>query len=387
MKVLIANDSFKGSLTASQVAHAVAEALHELCPTCKATILPIADGGEGLTDVLMRTKIRNKRACTVLDPLQRPILSHYNISTDKQTAIIEMAAASGLPLVEQAKRNPLYTSSYGTGQLIADALSQGCRNILIGIGGSATNDAGVGMLQALGFQFYHKGELLPTMTGASLGLIDKVDSSGKHPRLEKVLFTVACDVNNPFYGTNGAAFVYAPQKGADAETVKLLDKHLRNFAKLIHQDFGQDIQLLPGAGAAGGMGAALSVFLHAKLKKGIDIVLDSLCFDEHIKEADLVITGEGRMDKQTLMGKAPFGVLLRAKRRGIPCIALAGRVEDKEILLQAGFENLIEVSPRTLPLSEAMKTDIALENIKQAIKASHLPDYGCKSLYRFFPLT
>lgn len=365
-KIVIASDSFKGSLSSKQVAQTVSESLQRIYKNCEIIALPIADGGEGLTEALIDASKGSWTACRALDPLGREIVANYGISQDGLTAIVEMAAASGLPLVEKEKRNPLLTTSYGTGQVIADALSRGCKHFLIGIGGSATNDAGVGMLQALCFEFYSKGRLLPMAGGASLALIDRISSENINPLIKQSRFTVACDVNNPLYGPSGAARVYAPQKGASPADVERLDEGLRNFGSLINT-MGVEVQEIAGAGAAGGMGAGLAVFLNAELKRGIDLVLDYLCFDELIADADLIITGEGRMDEQTLMGKAPSGVLTRALNQGIPCIALAGRIDDEKILKGAGFEALLEVSPRSMPLDEAMKPETTQENISKVV--------------------
>lgn len=367
-KIVVASDSFKGSLRSKEVGACVMETLLQAYPNLEVVNLPIADGGEGLTEALTDATQGIIIDKTVSGPLSQNVEARYGISADGLTAIIEMASASGLSLVPKDQRNPMITTTYGTGELIADALDRGCRNFLIGIGGSATNDAGIGMLQALGFKFYSNGHQLPVSGGELLAQIDHIDSLDIHPMIDESTFIVACDVKNPMCGSHGAAYVYGAQKGATPEMIKLLDRGVASFADLLEQEWGRSIKTLPGAGAAGGMGGSMVALLNATLKPGIDMVLDFLHFHDIIAGADLIITGEGAMDRLTLMGKAPIGVLRAAQKQHIPIIAIAGRIEDRAELEQAGFETLIEISPRDIPIEEAMKPAIAKAYIQKKIK-------------------
>jgi glycerate kinase len=278
-----------------------------------------------------------------------------------------MAAASGLPLIPQEKRNPLLTTTWGTGEMIADALQRGCRRIVMGIGGSATNDAGIGLLAALGYRFLdERGEELPPV-GESLGKIARVDGSSANKLLCETSFTIACDVNNPFYGSRGAAAVYAPQKGASPDEVDFLEKGMIHYAQVIKETRQMDISEIPGAGAAGGLGGGVLPFLNAELQSGIDIVLDMLRFRETIQGADLIFTGEGKLDKQTGMGKALGGILHYAKEEAVPVIAIGGCVEACEILNEMGFASIFSIQTAPVSLQEAMDRDFALKNIRQVI--------------------
>ncbi len=334
-KIVIASDSFKGSLSSAEVAACGERAVHRLFPDCKVVQLPVADGGEGTVETLTAALGGQSVTAIVHDPLGRLITARYGWIAQEQTALIEMAAASGLPLLPLEERNPWLTSTYGTGELIRNALERGCHKFLIAIGGSATNDGGMGLLQALGFRFLDaEGKELPGC-GGSLQQIQQIDSSGVLVDLAQCQFTVACDVTNPFYGPTGAAYVFAPQKGADAEMVEALDQGLRHFAQLIHTTQGIAIDQLAGAGAAGGLGGGLVAFLNARLTPGIEMVLDALRFDTQITGADLIITGEGKLDAQTCMGKTPLGILRRAQQQGIPVVALGGAVEASEALIKS----------------------------------------------------
>lgn len=371
-KIVIAIDSFKGCLTSAEAGIAVAEGVHAVYPECETIILPVADGGEGMLDVLITATHGKSIALRAHGPLMELRDTRYGISGDGQTAFIEMAAISGLPLVPKEKRNPMLTSTYGTGELIQDALEHGCRNFIIGLGGSATNDAGLGMLQALGFRFLNKaGEELGgiekgiALCGALMSEVTSIDSSSIHPAIKESRFTAACDVRNPFFGTNGAAFVFAPQKGADKEMVIKLDADMQQLASVILKHTGKDISLYPGAGAAGGMGGGLLAFLNAELKPGIQLLLHTLQFSEKIKDADLIITGEGKADRQTIMGKVPYGILEEARKQKVPVILLAGSIEDTDILNHTGFKGVFSTTPSPIPLEQAMKPDFAKENIKR----------------------
>lgn len=366
-KIVIAIDSFKGCLHSLEAGKAAEKGIKTVFPTCETRVLPVSDGGEGLLDTLVTVLHGHFQQVRVHNPLMEPIESRYGISGDGKTAIIEMAAASGLPLVPEDKRNPLLTTTYGTGELIHDALDRGCRHFIVGIGGSATNDAGVGLLQALGFRFINQSGQPIGKGGGELVHIKQIDTSSVHPALEKAHFTIACDVQNPFCGPNGAAYVYAPQKGATPEMVQTLDKGMRTFAKVIHTTTGYDITNLPGAGAAGGLGGGMLAFLHAELKAGIQLVLETLHFKEAIQDADLIFTGEGQADRQTTMGKVPAGILAEARKMGIPVILIAGKVVDSEMLLKAGFQGVFSIVPGPMSLHESMQPDMARENIQRLV--------------------
>lgn len=368
-KVVVASDSFKGSLSSLEVADAVAMAINECILGCRVEKVEVADGGEGTMEALHRTLGGVKVAVEVCDPLGRPITASYVILADSVTAVLEMAVASGLPLLAPQERNPMKTSTYGTGQLIADALRKGCRKFLIGIGGSATNDAGMGMLEALGIRFRDaEGNLLPGR-GESLGMVEDIDLSGICAGLAESEFIIACDVDAPLYGPKGAACVFAPQKGADAEMVAMLNDGLEHFSSVVNRVTGMDVSEIPGAGAAGGLGGGFVAFLHARLERGIEMVLDAISFDDRIRGASLIITGEGRVDYQTLTGKTPYGILKRARRQGIPVVAIGGSVAlgEKEAL-EAGFAGVYAVTPEGMPLSEAMTREVAINNVRNKVK-------------------
>ena len=370
-KIVIALDSFKGSLTSTQAAEAAAKGIREVLPQCQVVCLPVSDGGEGILDALLQAIGGQYISCPAHDPLMRPLTAPYGISADKQTAIIEMATASGLTLVSPQERNPLRTTTYGTGEQIRHALSQGCRHVLLGLGGSATNDAGLGMLQALGYVFKDKnGQEIGPMQGEWLERIARIDTSNVPQEVKEAQFTAACDVNNPFLGLSGAAHVFAPQKGAGPADVAKLEKGMSHIAELISQNTGTDIAAMPGAGAAGGMGGALAAFLYAPLKPGIQLLLNTLHFAEMIQDAGLIITGEGKADRQTLMGKVPAGILHEARQQEIPVWLLAGAVDDKPMLLEAGFQDVYCINPPGTPEVQAMNPDFAQQQIIETVKAA-----------------
>lgn len=370
-KVILAIDSFKGCLSSKEAETAAAQGIRHVFPTCETICLPVADGGEGMQRVLTEALNGQEIRLSAHDPLMQMRQTAYGLSGDGTTAFIEMAAISGLPLVPLRQRNPSLTTTYGTGELIKDALNRGCRRFVIGLGGSATNDAGLGMLQVLGFRFRDRygnelGKAQP-MCGQLLSEIAFIESSTALPALREARFTAACDVCNPFFGPEGAACVFAPQKGADPEMVAALDKGLQHLAQVIWQTTGHDIATLPGAGAAGGMGGTLSALLNAELKPGIDLLLDLTDFDKLIEGADLIITGEGKSDRQTVMGKVPSGILKRARRQGIPVILVSGSIEDADILNQAGFRAAFSITPAPMSLEEAMRPSTACQNIMQTV--------------------
>ena len=377
-KIVIASDSFKGSLTSREVAEAAAGAVRDVFPRCEVVCLPVADGGEGTLDALCDGLGGERVNIAVQGPSGRVVQAEYGIVKEGTAplAIIEMARASGLPLVPPEERNPMNTSSFGTGELISDALRRGCRRFVVGLGGSATNDAGIGMLAALGWRFLDDaGRPLPPV-GASLRAIAAIDDSGVSPQLAALLeearhgssqpFEVACDVDIPFCGPEGAALNYSAQKGADPAMAAALEEGMVSFAKVIENQTGTSVVDLPYAGAAGGLGGAFAAFLGARLRSGAELVLDAVGFDRRLRGADLVITGEGRLDAQTARGKLPYHVLQRARAAGIPVLALAGSVDPAAGALP--FADILCVTPPGLPLRDAMRPDIASRNVRQAVK-------------------
>lgn len=366
-KIILAFDSFKGSANSLDIAHHAELAIHKVLPLCEVIKIPIADGGEGTTDAICTILDTDKVKCVVSDPLMHPIEVSYGITKDGTTAILEMASASGLPLIAPEMRNPMNTTTYGVGEMIKDALNRGCRKFIMGIGGSATNDAGIGLLNALGIKFLDCNGIELEPKGSSLSAIATVDSSQVYPALKEASFIIACDVNNPFYGENGAAYIYAPQKGASADDVVALDKGLRHYAQVIKYSTKQDISLISGAGAAGGMGGGLLPFLNATLKPGIDTILDILNFRDVVQNADLVFTGEGKLDAQTCMGKALGGILHIASEYCVPVVALGGCVEAVEQLNEMGFTAVISIQPSPVTLEKAMQREFALANIENTV--------------------
>ena len=376
MKIVLAIDSFKGSLTSFEAEEAVAEVLAQCFPTATVDCIPIADGGEGTLSVLLHTANGTYRHLQAHNPCMEIIPTQYGIAGDGQTAYLEMAAISGLPLIREEQKNPMKSTTFGTGELIADALEQGCRTFIIGIGGSATNDAGTGMLQALDYRFFDEnGQKLGT-GGEILSQIARIDGTHRHPLLKEARFIVACDVQNPFYGPQGAAHVFARQKGADDAMIAELDKGMQAFARIILAHTGKDISQLPGSGAAGGLGGCLAAFMDATLQSGADLLLDASHFEARIQDADLVITGEGKIDRQSLMGKITGKILERASRLGIPVIAFTGQAEDIPALKKAGFEDIFPLSPAgILPSEEDLKPANARKKLQQtAVK--HLSGKG-----------
>jgi len=324
MNILAAPDSFKGSLTALEVAENIQKGIRNFDERINVELLPMADGGEGTVQSLVDATNGEIIKKEVTGPLGKKVEAFYGILGDQKTAVIEMAAASGLPLVPKAKRNPLKTTTYGTGELILSALEHGVEQIIVGIGGSATNDAGVGMAQALGAEILDKNDKEVAFGGEHLDEIKEINLENLDPRIKNTEILVACDVDNPLFGRNGAAYVYAPQKGADPYIVEQLDNNLRKFSEIVKEELNKNINEIPGAGAAGGLGAGLVAFLDAELKAGIDIILELMNFEKKLENVDLVITGEGMLDGQSINGKTPIGVARKAKEKGIAVIAIAG---------------------------------------------------------------
>ncbi len=366
MKIVIASDSFKGSLSSTEVAMAATRGIKTVYPDCEVVAVNVADGGEGTVEAVVEALGGEIVHTVVSDPLGRPIQARYGIAGEK--AIIEMAAASGLPLLQPAERNPWMTSTYGTGEMIMDAIRRGCRQFLVGIGGSATNDAGTGMLQAMGFRFYDANDNeIPHCSGGTMQDIVRIDDSDVPDSVRLSTFTIACDVDTPFCGPEGAAPVFAPQKGADTAMVQQLDAGMASLAKVIEDKYHINIVPVAGAGAAGGMGGAFRAFLHATLKRGIDMVLDAIDFNTIIQNADLVITGEGKIDFQTAKGKTAAGVLARAKQQGIPVVAIGGCVEPCDSVQQMGFAGIYPILEEKVPLEIAMRPDFAAKNVEMTI--------------------
>ena len=367
-KIVIASDSFKGSLSSLDVAASAKMGILEVLPNCEVVEVNVADGGEGTVCAIVQALQGEMITTEVKDPLGRSIRATYGLA-DKM-AIIEMAAASGLPLLLEEERNPMKTSTYGTGELIMDAINRGCDHLLVGVGGSATNDAGTGMLQAMGYRFYDgQDNLITWCTGETLQYIARIDDSQVDKRVANARFTIACDVDTPFCGPHGAAAVFAPQKGADASMVALLEEGMQSFAAVIQSKYGLDVRSIAGSGAAGGMGGAFYAFVPSTLKKGIEMVLDAIGFDELIANADLVITGEGKIDYQTAKGKTAAGVLARAKQQNIPVVAIGGGVEWCEALDKIGFSAIYQTSEANVPLEQAMQHEYASARVKEVAKA------------------
>ncbi|MFX3673396.1 MAG: glycerate kinase [Paenisporosarcina sp.] len=356
MKIIISPDSFKGSLSAVEVAQAMASGIGAFDQSIETLMLPVADGGEGTLESLISATNGKMVSVVVHDPLKRKISAEYGILGDGETCVIEMARATGLTLLHKEERNPLCATSFGTGELIKHALDGGFRKFIVGIGGSATNDGGTGMLNALGMKFHNQsGEELDAGGGALHALVH-IDSSTFDRRISESEFIIASDVNNPFIGPNGASFVFGPQKGATEEIVSFLDQSLKTFADVIEHTYGVSIHSREGAGAAGGMGGAFQAFFPCKMKPGIEVVMEAMDFREHVKDAHLVITGEGRSDDQTLSGKAPFGIAKVAREYGIPVMLLSGLLEpsSKERLTQH-FDVLASVVNESVPQRESIK--------------------------------
>lgn len=355
MKVVIAPDSYKGSLTAIEVAQAIQKGIKKVDTGIVTVLIPMADGGEGTVQSLVDASLGRIVELSVHDPLFRKIKSFYGIMGDGKTAVIEMAAASGLPLLAQGERNPMKTTSYGTGELIKDALDKGCTNIIIGLGGSATNDGGCGMAQALGVRFIDAIGKDIGFGGQELSKIQTIDISEIDRRIQSVQFIAACDVDNPLCGEMGASEVYGRQKGANDNDILTLDNGLAHFANLVKQQLNVDIKDIPGAGAAGGLGAGVMVFLNASLERGIDIVIKANHLSEKMNNTDLAITGEGRIDSQTAFGKTPFGVAQVAKQKGIPVIAIAGSLGDNyQSLYRKGFDGIFSIIDQPMTLADAI---------------------------------
>lgn len=355
MKIVIAPDSYKESLSALEVATQIERGFLAIFPHAQCTKMPMADGGEGTVQAIIAATHGRLVETPVTNPLGHTITGFYALTGNGQTAMIEMAAASGLALVPPAQRDPTITTSFGTGELITAALNAGARHLIIGIGGSATNDGGAGMLQALGVQLLDAQRQAIGRGGAALAQLAHIDVSGLDPRLQDCTIEVACDVDNPLTGAHGASAVFGPQKGATPAMVQTLDANLQHFAAIIHRDLGIEVEHIAGAGAAGGMGAAMLAFLPAQLRPGCAIIAQTIGLEAAIQDADLVITGEGRIDEQTVFGKTPAGVAAIAQKYGKPVIAIAGSLgRNANVVHQHGIDAIFSVLSRPCTLQEAV---------------------------------
>lgn len=368
MKIVIAIDSFKGSATSAELSKYASDALRDLNPDIEVVGVPVSDGGEGTVESIAATPgiATEWRSAEVSAPLLTldAVNSRYVVLNDGRTAVMEMASASGLPLVPPDKRDVMQASTLGTGQMIADAISRGCREIILGLGGSATNDAGTGILAALGFEFLDNQGRLVFPCGGNLGKIAAIDDSGVSDEVRRTRFTLLCDVDNPLCGPRGSTAIYSPQKGATPEQVEQLEAGMRSFSRLMPDGVADR----PGAGAAGGIGAGMMAFLDAQLKPGITTILQTIGFDHMVSEADLVITGEGRIDRQTMMGKAPAGILEVAKQHHVPTVAVCGAIADDCDADTLGFTAVFPIVHSVMTLDEAMRPEVTERNFKRTVR-------------------
>lgn len=366
MKVLVAVDSFKGSLGSREAGEIIKEGILDAIKDAEVTVSPIADGGEGTVEALVDGLNGEYIDVEVKGPLNDKVIARYGVIKD--VVVIEMASSSGLTLVPEEKRNPLNTTTYGLGDMIKDALDRGYNNFIIGLGGSSTSDIGLGMLSSLGFKFLDENKKEVGIFGRDLKNIKYIDDTSVDKRLFDSKFKIACDVDNPLYGENGAAAIYGPQKGADKETIKTLDEYAINFSKVVSKKYKTDYENISGVGAAGGLGYAFMSFLNGELSPGIDIIIDFLKLDEKMKKVDLAITGEGEINYQTMMGKAPSGVAEVAKKYAIPVIGIAGALgKDVELINDKGIDAFFSITPKPISLEKAMDREFAKENLKRTI--------------------
>ena len=375
MKIIVAIDSFKGSLSSLTAGETAAQAAREVFPEAEVEVFPLADGGEGTVDALVEGLSGEVVHLAVTGPLEKPVESCFGFLPELHTAVIEMADAAGLPLVPEGERDPRRTTTYGLGELMLAAIDCGCRDFIIGIGGSATNDCGLGMLTALGARFFDAAGKAVGRTGGDVAAVRRIDLAGLHPALKECRIHVACDVTNPLYGLLGCSHVYGPQKGATPEIVEEMDAAIRAFAGLAERELGIEGAQVPGAGAAGGLGFAFHSFLKAELKPGITLVLDALGIEKALADADILLTGEGRMDRQTAMGKAPVGVakLAKAKSPKLKAIALCGcALPDAEAVNEEGIDAYFPILHLPMTVAEAMEEETACRNLRQTVRQALL---------------
>lgn len=364
MKAVVAIDSFKGSLSSSQAGKAAADGIIRVYPDAKVEICVLADGGEGTMEALMSGMNGKNQCIFVTDPLGKKTVCEYGIAEDGKTAIMEMASAAGITLIKKEERNPLFTTTYGVGEMILDAIKKGCTKFLIGIGGSATNDGGVGMLQALGYGFLDQKGNQVSFGAQGLEKIERITDEGVIPELKRCHFTIACDVTNPLCGPEGCSIVYGPQKGADSYMAEQRDRWMEKYADIVERSFTKADRNYPGTGAAGGLGFAFLTFTDSILKSGVQIVLEETGMEKKIKEADIVVTGEGRLDGQTAMGKAPVGIAKLAKKYQKPVIAFSGSVAvEARKCNENGIDAFFPILRQCLSLEEAMQPERAAENL------------------------
>lgn len=367
MKITVAIDSFKGSLTSLEAGSAVREAVMRLDGKAEVIVKPLADGGEGTVQALSGREDAENVKITVHGPLMAPVTAEYCILRDTGTAVIEMASASGITLISPEERNPLKATTFGVGEMIADAVKRGCRKFIVGIGGSATNDGGTGMLRALGYEFLNKDKKPVDFGAAGLEALAEIRTENALSELKDCFFNVACDVKNPLCGENGCSAVFAPQKGADSAMAADMDKWLKGYALLAGTVSDKADENAEGAGAAGGLGFAFLAFLNSRLESGIKLILEEIRLEEDVRDADIVVTGEGRLDSQTVMGKAPVGVAALAKKYGKRVIAFSGCVtEDAEICNEYGIDAFFPVLRSVSTLEEALDKDNAYKNLRAA---------------------
>ena len=366
MKILVAVDSFKGSLGSREAGEIIKDGILDIIDDADVLVSPIADGGEGTVEALVDGLKGQYIDVEVKGPLDDEVMARYGVIKD--VVVMEMASSSGLTLVPEEKRNPLNTTTYGLGDMIKDALDKGYRNFIIGLGGSSTSDIGLGMLNSLGFRFLDKNKKELGIFGKDLKDIKYIDDSLVDERIYKSKFKIACDVDNPLYGENGAAAIYGPQKGADKEIINILDEYAINFSKIVTEKYKTNYENISGVGAAGGLGYAFMSFLNGELSPGIDIIIDFLKLDEKMKDMDLAITGEGEINYQTMMGKALSGVAKVAKKYNIPVIGIAGALgKDVELINDKGIDAFFSITPKPISLEKAMDREFAKENLKRTI--------------------
>lgn len=362
--IVLAPDSFKESMTSKEACVAMERGIKKVNSNIQCIHVPMADGGEGTMQSLVDATGGEVYSLEVVGPLGNKVKAEYGILGNGEIGVLEMASASGIHLVSLEERNPLITTTYGTGELIKACLDRGVKKLLIGIGGSATNDGGVGVIQALGGRFLDKEGNELGFGGGELEKLDRIDLTNFDRRLKDVVIEVACDVSNPLCGENGASYIFGPQKGASVEMIKILDNNLKHYAKVIKEQFGKDVLEIAGAGAAGGLGAGLMVFLNGNLKKGIEIVIEYSGLEKKVKNCDMVWTGEGSIDFQTQYGKTPLGVATVAKKYNKPVVALAGRVgDDIDILYEKGIDSIFGIMRGVTTIDEALKN--GKENIER----------------------
>lgn len=369
MKVVIAIDSLKGSLSSMEAGMAIKDGILAAKPDAEVIVKPLADGGEGTTDALIEGMNGERIDLTVTGPMHTPVDAYYGYLKDTNTAVMEMASAAGITLVPDSEKNPLLATSYGVGEMINDAIQRGCRNFIIGIGGSVTNDGGIGMLKALGVRFLDENGEDAGEGGQALAKVARIDVSGMNPLLKECHIQVACDVNNPLCGENGSTYVYGPQKGVTEDMKKTLDEAMAHFARVTSETLENDYMNTPGAGAAGGLGYAFLAYTGAALTPGIELILDAVGLEEELSGADVVVTGEGRLDFQTAMGKAPVGVARLAKKYNAKVIAFAGSVtKEATACNKEGIDAFFPILRGVCTLAEAMDPVTARNNMTATVE-------------------